>query len=48
MTIGSVIGELIFIIVFCCLIFGVSFIFGMAEFVFTILYLLFKVVFRKK
>lgn len=45
MTILSVIGELIFIVIFCCLIFGVAVIVSIIEFVFRILRLLYKVVF---
>lgn len=48
MTFGSVIGELIFLILFCCLIFGVAVIFRIIEFVLWVLYLLYKVVFRTK
>lgn len=46
MTIGGFIGELIFIVLFVCLIFGLGVLVGIIDFVFKILYLLYKKIFR--
>jgi len=45
-TVASAIGEFIFIVAFIALIFGIALLVHLVDFVFTILYLLYRKIFK--